>query len=308
MPRSSTSFHDSSHQSSVRVGQNSGSMGILYVVATPIGNLDDISVRACNVLKMVDLIAAEDTRHSNRLMQSIGARVPMVSVHDHNETARIDMLCERLAAGKNVALISDAGTPLICDPGYHVVNALRARGIQVVPVPGPSAIIAALSAAGLPTDRFRFEGFPSAKRAARQALLKKLRVETATTVMYESPHRIRYLLEDVRDVLGERSLVLARELTKTFETFLSGNAASLLQCMDEDPDQMRGEFVVMLGGHEVTNGNTEDEESAFNSAELLEALLEEGVGVKQAASVAARLLGGRKQQWYQQALSVKEHL
>ena len=304
MSRSKT-FHDSPRSSSVRSGPGGETMGVLYVVATPIGNLDDISARARHILCHVDLIAAEDTRHSARLMQYIGATAPLVSVHDHNETARIDMLCERLQAGQDVALISDAGTPLICDPGYHVVNALRSRGLDVVPVPGPCALITALSAAGLPTDRFRFEGFASAKRAARQAFLKTLRNETATVVMYESPHRIRYLLEDIVEVLGNRQLVLARELTKTFETFLSGTAAELLALMDEDSDQTRGEFVVMLGGCVPAEGN-EGEEAAFGSTALLEALLEEGVGVKQAASVAARLLGGRKQQWYQQAQQLKE--
>ncbi|BBG29666.1 predicted methyltransferases [Zymobacter palmae] len=304
MSRSRT-LHDSPRHSSSRSGPGGETMGILYVVATPIGNLDDISVRARQILCQVDLIAAEDTRHSARLMQHIGAKAPLISVHDHNESARIEMLCERLQNGQDVALISDAGTPLICDPGYHVVNALRSRGLGVVPVPGPCALITALSAAGLPTDRFRFEGFPSAKRAARQGLLKTLRAETATVVMYESPHRIRYLLEDIVDTLGERSLVLARELTKTFETFLSGTAAELLALMDEDADQTRGEFVVMIGGH-VAADDAREEEGAFGSTELLEALLEEGVGVKQAAGVAARLLGGRKQQWYQQAQTLKE--
>lgn len=304
MSRSRT-LHDSPRHSSSRSGSGGETMGVLYVVATPIGNLDDISERARQILCQVDLVAAEDTRHSGRLMQHIGAKAPLVSVHDHNESARVDMLCERLRAGQDVALISDAGTPLICDPGYHVVNALRSQGLGVVPVPGPCALITALSAAGLPTDRFRFEGFPSAKRAARQALLKTLRAETATVVMYESPHRIRYLLEDVVETLGERPLVLARELTKTFETFLSGTAAELLSLMDDDSDQMRGEFVVMIGGY-VANDEADDKEGAVNSVALLEALLEEGVGVKQAAAVAAKLLGGRKQQWYQQAQTLKE--
>lgn len=304
MSRSKT-LQDIPRHSLSRSGPEGETSGVLYVVATPIGNLDDISVRARHILCSVDLIAAEDTRHSARLMQHIGATAPLVAVHDHNESARIDMLCERLQAGQNVALISDAGTPLICDPGYHVVNALRNRGLRVVPIPGPCALITALSAAGLPTDRFRFEGFPSAKRVARQTLLKTLRTETATVVMYESPHRIHYLLEDIVEVLGDRSLVLARELTKTFETFLSGTAAELLSLMEDDSDQARGEFVVIVGGYVAAN-NGENEDAAFGSTALLEALLEEGVGVKQAASVAARLLGGRKQQWYQQAQTLKE--
>ena len=304
----STPPQDASRPSPSRAGQRSDAVGVLYVVATPIGNLDDLSIRACNVLKQVALIAAEDTRHSARLMQHIGARAPLVSVHDHNESARVDMLCERLMSGWDVALISDAGTPLICDPGYHVVTALRARGLRVVPIPGPSALITALSAAGLPTDRFRFEGFPSAKQAARQAWLKSLRNETATVVMYESPHRIRYLLDDIDAVLTDRPLVVARELTKTFETFLSGTAAALLQQIEEDPDQARGEFVVMLGGHVALENAEAEVERSIGSEALLTALLEEGVGVKQAAAVVSRVLGGRKQHWYQQALSVKERL
>ena len=304
MSRSRT-LHDIPRHSSSRSGSGGETMGVLYVVATPIGNLDDISVRARHILCHVDLIAAEDTRHSARLMQHIGATAPLVSVHDHNESARVEMLCERLQAGQDVALISDAGTPLICDPGYHVVSALRSRGLNVVPVPGPCALVTALSAAGLPTDRFRFEGFPSAKRAARQALLKTLRTEAATVVMYESPHRIRYFLEDIAEILGDRSLVLARELTKTFETFLSGTATALLARMESDSDQTRGEFVVMIGGY-AADEQADDEEAAFGSTALLEALLDEGVGVKQAAGVAAKLLGGRKQQWYQQAQSLKE--
>ena len=304
MLRSKT-LHDIPRHSFSRLGLGGETMGVLYVVATPIGNLDDISVRARHILCHVDLIAAEDTRHSARLMQHIGATAPLVSVHDHNESARVEMLCERLQAGQDVALISDAGTPLICDPGYHVVSALRSRGLNVVPVPGPCALVTALSAAGLPTDRFRFEGFPSAKRAARQALLKTLRTEAATVVMYESPHRIRYFLEDIAEILGDRSLVLARELTKTFETFLSGTATALLARMESDSDQTRGEFVVMIGGY-AADEQADDEEAAFGSTALLEALLDEGVGVKQAAGVAAKLLGGRKQQWYQQAQSLKE--
>ena len=301
----SRTLHDIPRRSFSHSGLGGETLGVLYVVATPIGNLDDISVRARHILCHVELIAAEDTRHSARLMQHIGATAPLVSVHDHNESARVEMLCERLQAGQDVALISDAGTPLICDPGYHVVSALRRRGLSVVPVPGPCALVTALSAAGLPTDRFRFEGFPSAKRAARQAQLKTLRSEAATVVMYESPHRIRYLLEDIAETLADRPLVLARELTKAFETFLSGTATELLALMDSDSDQTRGEFVVMIGGCAAAE-LADDEETVFGSTALLEALLDEGVGVKQAAGVAAKLLGGRKQQWYQQAQCLKE--
>lgn len=278
-------------------------MGALYVVATPIGNLDDISARAIEVLCKASLIAAEDTRHSARLMQHIGATAPLISLHDHNESSRIEQLSERIQRGERIALISDAGTPLISDPGYTVVNALRVQGLPVIPVPGPCALITALCAAGLPTDRFRFEGFIGAKTAARQEALKALAKEKATTIFYESPHRIQALLTDIAVCLSERCVVLARELTKTFETFLEGTAETLLEQIEADPNQARGEFVVMIAGAPAVNA---DEAQADVAAEqLLEALLAEGVGVKQSAAVAARVIGGRKQHWYQQALALR---
>lgn len=280
------------------------SMGALYVVATPIGNLDDISARAIDVLCKASLIAAEDTRHSARLMQHIGATAPLISLHDHNESSRIEQLSERIQAGQHVALISDAGTPLISDPGYTVVSALRAQELPVVPVPGPCALITALCAAGLPTDRFHFEGFIGAKTVARQDALKALSKEKATTIFYESPHRIQALLADIQQCLGERRVVLARELTKTFETFLDGTAEALLEQMQADPNQARGEFVVMIAG--APAASVDDEHVDVAAEQLLEALLAEGVGVKQSAAVAARVIGGRKQHWYQQALALRE--
>lgn len=278
--------------------------GALYVVATPIGNLDDISTRAIEVLCRVSLIAAEDTRHSARLMQHIGAKAPLISLHDHNESSRIEQLSERIQAGEDIALISDAGTPLISDPGYTVVNALRANGLSVIPVPGPCALITALCAAGLPTDRFRFEGFISAKTAGRQEALKALSSEKATTVFYESPHRIQAMLTDMALCLGERRVVLARELTKTFETFLDGTAEQLLAQMQEDPHQARGEFVVMIAGASETAGDRK--QAQVEAEQLLQVLLDEGVGVKQSAAITARMVGGRKQDWYQRALALRQ--
>ncbi len=278
-------------------------LGTLYVVATPIGNLEDLSPRAARVLGEVDLVAAEDTRHTTRLLRHLGLSVPMLSLHEHNEAARVDRLDQRLQRGESIALVSDAGTPLISDPGFVLVRELRARARRIVPVPGACALVAALSAAGLPTDRFVFQGFLPAKAGARRQRLEALEQRTETLVFYESPHRIRDTLADIATVLGERRLVLARELTKSFETFLDGSAEALLVRMEADPDQARGEFVVMLAGAEAREGS-----GAFSleAEAVLGALLAEGIGVKQAAAVAARLLGGAKKEWYSRAQALKE--
>lgn len=275
--------------------------GVLYVVATPIGNLEDMSARAARTLAQVDAIAAEDTRHTLRLLQHLGIERPLISLHEHNEAARVARLRERLEAGDQLALVSDAGTPLISDPGFVLVRELRRAGCRVVPVPGPSALIAALSVAGLPTDRFTFEGFLPAKSASRRRQLEMGAMRAETRVFYESPHRIRDLLGDIEQTLGERQVVLARELTKTFETLLDGTAAELLQRMEADPDQARGEFVVMLAGAPPADTTADDGEGEA----LIQALLDEGVAVKSAAAVATRMLGGRRKQWYQLALRLK---
>ncbi|SEK61219.1 16S rRNA (cytidine(1402)-2'-O)-methyltransferase [Halomonas daqiaonensis] len=277
--------------------------GSLYVVATPIGNLDDLSPRAARVLGEVAVIAAEDTRHSGRLLRHLGLSRPMLSLHEHNEAARVDQLDARLVAGQDVALVSDAGTPLISDPGFVLVRELRARGRRIVPVPGPCALVAALSAAGLPTDRFLFQGFLPAKGGARRERLEALAAREETLVFYESPHRIRDTLADLATTLGERRVVLARELTKAFETFLDGSADELLARMEEDSDQARGEFVVMVAGA-APRGDAES--SAVEADVLLSALLAEGVGVKQAAAVAARVLGGAKKVWYGRLQALKD--
>ncbi len=275
--------------------------GVLYVVATPIGNLEDLSARAGRVLSEVDAIAAEDTRHTQRLLRHLGIERPLISLHEHNETARVEQLRRRLADGAQLALVSDAGTPLISDPGFVLVRELRRAGCRVVPIPGPCALIAALSAAGLPTDRFTFEGFLPAKSGARRKQLEAGASREETRVFYESPHRIRDLLADLAAVVGERQVVLARELTKTFETLLDGSAAELLSIMDEDPDQARGEFVVMLAGAPRREEAADDAEGEA----LLRAMLAEGVAVKSAAAVVVRLLGGRRKHWYQMALTLK---
>ncbi|RCV91095.1 16S rRNA (cytidine(1402)-2'-O)-methyltransferase [Billgrantia montanilacus] len=277
--------------------------GTLYVVATPIGNLEDLSPRAARVLSEVAVIAAEDTRHTARLMRHLGLAMPMLSLHEHNEAARVAQLDERLAGGEDIALVSDAGTPLISDPGFVLVRELRARGRRIVPVPGACALVAALSAAGLPTDRFLFQGFLPAKGGARRLRLEGLAAREETLVFYESPHRIRDTLADIAGTLGGRRVVLARELTKAFETFLDGSAEALLARMEEDPDQARGEFVIMIAGAEPRDA---PEAGDVEADALLDAMLSEDVGVKQAAAVAARLLGGPKKVWYGRAQALKD--
>lgn len=275
--------------------------GTLYIVATPIGNLDDMSPRAASILSRVSVIAAEDTRHSGRLMQHLGIRKPMMALHDHNERDKAGQVLDRLAAAEDVALISDAGTPLISDPGYVLVREARARGFRVSPVPGACAFVSALSAAGLPTDRFLFEGFLPARRGARKAVLEDLARESATLVFYESPHRIVDTVREIERVMGsERELVLARELTKAFETFYAGGAGSVADALEADPHGSRGEFVVMVHGASET-------EVAVGSAEVdrvLGLLLEE-LPVKKAAKLAAELTGRSKNELYQRALELK---
>ncbi len=274
----------------------------LYVVATPIGNLDDISRRAIDTLKQVDVVAAEDTRHSRRLLDHLGIRKPMMAIHDHNERSKIDQVIELLSDGQSVALVSDAGTPLISDPGYPLVNACRDKGVNVIPLPGPCALITALSAAGLPTDRFIFEGFLPAKSKARRERLQEVLEETRTLVYYESTHRILNLLEDLADLMPERRVVLARELTKRFETFLSGRAAELKQRLEEDSDQTKGEFVVMLAGAEPIESEGLTQQDQYVLKTLMEAL-----PLKKAAQMTANLTGKSKNALYQLGLTLKDN-
>ncbi len=282
-------------------GANSG-VGTLYVVATPIGNLEDISARALRVLREVALIAAEDTRHSSRLLAHFGIQTPLAACHEHNERNEGGRFIERLQAGDDVALISDAGTPLISDPGYHLVRQARAAGVVVVPVPGACALIAALSAAGLPSDRFIFEGFLPAKAAARRTRLEALKAEPRTLIFYEAPHRILESLGDFEDVFGgERMAVLGRELTKTFETLKGLPLAALRAWVEADSNQQRGECVLLVEGWEAPPG-----ESAVSAEALrvLDLLLAE-MPLKRAAAVAADITGVRKNLLYQAALERK---
>lgn len=269
------------------------------MVAKPIGNLDDISARALKVLAEVALIAAEDTRHSIRLLQHFGINTPLAACHEHNERDEGGRFLSRLLAGENVALISDAGTPLISDPGYHLVRQARAAGIRVAPVPGACALVAALSAAGLPSDRFIFEGFLPAKAAGRQARLNLLREEPRTLIFYEAPHRILECLQDMEVIFGaERLAVLGRELTKTFETLKGSPLKQLREFVEGDSNQQRGECVVLVAGWTAP----EDEQAVSSEVlRILDLLLAE-MPLKRAAALAAEITGVRKNVLYQVAL------
>jgi 16S rRNA (cytidine1402-2'-O)-methyltransferase len=268
-------------------------------VATPIGNRDDISLRAIETLRGVDRIVAEDTRHSRPLLEHLGVQRPMLALHEYNEDGAARRVIGHLRDGESLAVISDAGTPLISDPGFPLVHACREQGIRVVPVPGPSALIAALSVSGLPTDRFRFEGFLPRRSSARLAHLETLRREASTLVFYESSHRILDCLNDLVAVFGEvRPAALARELTKVHETVLADPLAVLRDHVATDDNQRRGEIVLLVGGARGHGGQHVIETDA-----LLGVLLEE-LPLKQAAALAARITGDKKNRLYQRALEL----
>ncbi len=274
----------------------------LYVVATPIGNLGDFSSRAVEVLRRVDLIAVEDTRHSGRLLQHFAIKTPMQALHEHNERKLAASLLQNIEEGRTLALISDAGTPLLSDPGYHLVRLAREKGIRVIPLPGACAAVTALSAAGLPTDHFRFDGFLSAKSGARRQQLEALKQETLTLVFYESPHRIKETLSDMQAILGsQRQAVLARELTKTFETIRSGTLAELSQWVAEDANQRKGEIVLLVQGAPAADPDDLDPEAE----RVLKILLQE-LPLKQAATLAAEITGVRKKKLYARGLELKQ--
>ena len=270
--------------------------GTLYVVATPIGNLEDITYRAVRILSEVDLVAAEDTRHSRKLFTHFGLQKQLVSYHDHNEQQRQEELINRLRTGENIALISDAGTPCIADPGYRLIASCHAVGITVVPIPGPSALITALSAAGVSTDRFAFEGYLPQRAKARTDLLRQLNGEQRTLVFYETPHRLAATLADLADILGaQRPLVVARELTKLYEEFFRGTAAEAVTRFEQDP--ARGELVLIIPPS--TQG------PQMNMRDALRKLLNEGdLSRREAVKLVAKEYGLPSGDVYRESLSL----
>ncbi|MFT3755825.1 MAG: 16S rRNA (cytidine(1402)-2'-O)-methyltransferase [Pseudoxanthomonas sp.] len=267
--------------------------GTLFIVATPIGNLADLSPRALETLRSADAVCAEDTRHTRQLLAHYGIERPLVALHEHNEDDMAARLVARLQAGETLALVSDAGTPLVSDPGFRVVRAARLAGVKVSPIPGPSALIAALSVAGLPSDRFTFEGFLPAKPAARRERLRALAGETRTLVFYESAHRIAESLADLRAAFGdERLAVIARELTKLFETVLDGSLAQLHARVESDDNQRKGEFVVMV------QGAADDEGAKIAEGRRVHALLKEHLPPSTAAKLAAEISGAPRKALY----------
>jgi 16S rRNA (cytidine1402-2'-O)-methyltransferase len=276
------------------------SKGVLYVVATPIGNIEDISQRALETLKQVDFIAAEDTRHTRPLLKHYGIDTPLRAFHQYNEHAKLEQLLQSLDAGQSIALVSDAGTPLISDPGFPLVRELIARGGRVVPVPGASALICALSVSGLPTDRFLFLGFPPRQKRQRFTWLQTAADEVSTLVFYESSHRVVESVGAMIEVFGpDREGVIARELTKLHETILRGSLASLLERLQQDSDQQKGEFVILIKGASGEVG----ERVEIEVEQMLITLLAE-LPLKQAVSVAAKLTGIKKNTLYKQALII----
>ncbi|MEO3878014.1 16S rRNA (cytidine(1402)-2'-O)-methyltransferase [Rheinheimera fenheensis] len=273
--------------------------GFLYVVATPIGNLDDMSQRAITTLQQVDWIAAEDTRHTGRLLSHLGISAKTIALHDHNEKQRAASIIQKCLAGEHVALVSDAGTPLISDPGYSLVRQCRDAGVRVIPVPGPCALITALCAAGLPTDKFHFIGFLLPKSQQRQNQLAEVPAGVGTIICYDTARRIKDSLQDVVAVFGaDRELVLAKELTKTFEHLEYGTAAHISAWLEADPQRCQGEMVLMIAP-------TPKAESDISEAELstLKLLLTE-LPLKKAAALTAQIHGGKKNALYKVALQL----
>ena len=275
--------------------------GTLYVTATPIGHLDDLTPRAAQTLTSVDLVAAEDTRHTRRLLAHIGANPAVMALHDHNEQQAVDTVIEALESGKDVALVSDAGTPLVSDPGYRLVRAAQEAGIRVVPVPGVSAVTAALSVAGLPTDRFCFEGFTPHKRAARRSFLQGLATEPRSMVFFESVHRIGDSLSDMVDAFGaDREAFIGRELTKLHEQCIRRPLGELARLAQSGEIVGKGEFVLIVAGNEAAAGES------FDTDRML-ALLDKELGARKAARVVAEITGEKKNALYERVLELRRN-
>ena len=283
------------------MSENKITPGTLYIVATPIGNLGDISARALKVLAQVDIIACEDTRHTQKLLSAFAIKNKTLSMHDHNERQRQDYIAELLQEGKSIALVSDAGTPLISDPGFHLVRHCRSLNLAVSPVPGACAAISALSVAGLPTDRFSFEGFLPSKSGARQSTLLALANEPRTMVFYDAPRRAIDTVSDIVEVLGgERDIVIARELTKTFETVYADNAQNILNWLSGDPNQLKGEMVLII------NGAPKKDTAITPEVEGTLKLLLKELPPKKACAIAAEIYQLNKKALYDLALSYKK--
>ncbi len=269
----------------------------LFIVPTPIGNLSDITERALDVLKSVDLIAAEDTRHTGKLLSHYQIRTKTFALHDHNEQQKADFLVAKLQSGMSIALVSDAGTPLISDPGYHLVNTCRANNVSVVPLPGPCAAVTAMSGSGLPSDRFSFEGFLPSKEKARNDKITELKEETRTMIFYESPRRLQYTLDALVEIMGpEREVCVAREITKAFESITTMPVGELAAWVQEDTNRSRGEIVLLVSGYRSTG--TEIPAKILNTLKLLAAELP----LKKAAALTAEIHGGKKNALYKWGL------
>ena len=276
--------------------------GILYIVATPIGNLEDITLRAIRILREVDLVAAEDTRHTRKLLTHLGISKPLTSYYDHNQAFKGEAILARLRDGASVALVSDAGTPCIADPGYLLVRDAAAAGIKVLPIPGPAALLAALAAAGLPTDAFTFLGFLPSRPGKRRERLRELQQETRTLVFYEAPHRLAACLQDLAEILGDRPAAVARELTKLHEEFARGGLVDLAATFAQRT--VKGEVVILVAPALRTTGTTD--QAAESLEELLRSFLDAGLSVKDAARRIAVDRGRPRGEVYAEALRIKE--
>jgi 16S rRNA (cytidine1402-2'-O)-methyltransferase len=274
--------------------------GILYIVATPIGNLSDITIRAVEILKKVDAVLAEDTRHTKKLFDHYEIDSPLVAFHEHNENEKVDYILAQIGSGKSLALVSDAGTPLISDPGYNLVLEAKKNGISVVPIPGPSALIAALSSSGIESNNFTFFGFLPSKQSARLRLLKTKKSLNETIIFYESPKRILAALMDMLEVFGEkRQVCLAKEITKSFETILNDNLVNLIEYLTSDSSHQKGEFVII-----ISPANKVDLDEAQVQLEKILPILCAEMGASQAAKLAAKITGIDKKHCYKRAINL----
>jgi len=277
--------------------------GTLYIIATPIGNLDDISLRAIETLKKVDLIAAEDTRHSLVLLKNYGINTPCISLHKFNENKKSEYLVAELSLGKNIGLISDAGTPLVSDPGCHLVKAVQDAGIPIITIPGPCAAIAALAASGLATDKFVFEGFLPAKKVAQCERLEALKNETRTIILYEAPHRLLQLIDNLLEVMGtERQIVIAKELTKMHETIIAAPLPEIKSWLLADPKRQLGEFVILIQGAK----EQKDVTISADARKILAILLQE-LPTKKAVNITAKITNCDKRELYQLAIGALQN-